>query len=154
MVPQIPRSGSGSPCEATSNGLCHGISLCALKEQICVSVKCFRCELAVVPQARTALCAKTQESRERGGGRKMKTMADCKGSSFSDAGSFRAVPDNSSVDQWQGEAFIVLSTVRCDRWERVGLTSERWRRHTQRDVGEREKGEEKKANSVGEILQL
>lgn len=50
MVSQIPRSGSGSPCEATSNSLCHGISLCALKQQICVSLKCFRCELFCSPR--------------------------------------------------------------------------------------------------------
>lgn len=64
MVPEIPRSGSGSPCEATSNSLCHGISLCALKQQICVSLKRFRCELAVVPEAQTALHVETQESEE------------------------------------------------------------------------------------------
>jgi hypothetical protein len=33
MVSLIPSSGSGSSCEATSNGWCHGMSLCAPKKQ-------------------------------------------------------------------------------------------------------------------------
>lgn len=44
MVPLIPRSGSGSPCEATSNGPGLGEALCVLKRQICVSLRCFRWE--------------------------------------------------------------------------------------------------------------
>lgn len=44
MAPLIPSSGSGSPCEATSNGPGLGEALCVLKRQIRVSLRCFRWE--------------------------------------------------------------------------------------------------------------
>lgn len=37
IISQIHHSGSGSPCEATSNSHRHGISFCPLKRQICLS---------------------------------------------------------------------------------------------------------------------
>lgn len=58
VVPLIPRSGSGSRCEATSNGPGLGGALCVLKGQICVSLRCFRWE--------KLHCADTEEEERRG----------------------------------------------------------------------------------------
>lgn len=44
MAALIPRSGSGSPCEATSNRPGLEEPLCVFKQQICVSLSCFRWE--------------------------------------------------------------------------------------------------------------